>query len=126
MGVIINIDEALKLRTDYNILREPLNEMIKNQQEAWERSNPLDMIYTRSSIDRFQMTYTSSIGFSKAFVETNDYAVGPIFNTVLQPHIVPELSRVPLSLPSKHWKIENSDVPKMMPMRLSNVGMVTL
>ena len=36
MGVIINIDEALKLRTDYNILREPLNEMIKNQQEAWE------------------------------------------------------------------------------------------
>lgn len=81
MGVIINIDEALKLRTDYNILREPLNEMIKNQQEAWERSNPLDMIYTRSSIDRFQMTYTSSIGFSKAFVETNDYAVGPIFNT---------------------------------------------
>lgn len=29
MGVIINIDEALKLRTDYNILREPLNEMIK-------------------------------------------------------------------------------------------------
>ena len=81
MGVIINIDEALKLRTDYNILREPLNEMIKNQQEAWERSNPLDMIYTRSSIDRFQMTYTSSIGFSKAFVETNDYAIGPIFNT---------------------------------------------
>lgn len=81
MGVIINIDEALKLRTDYNILSEPLNEMIKNQQEAWERSNPLDMIYTRSSIDRFQMTYTSSIGFSKAFVETNDYAVGPIFNT---------------------------------------------
>lgn len=81
MGVIINIDEALKLRTDYNILREPLNEMIKNQQEAWEKSNPLDMIYTRSSIDRFQMTYTSSIGFSKAFVETNDYAVGPIFNT---------------------------------------------
>lgn len=39
------------------------------------------MIYTRSSIDRFQTTYTSSIGFSKAFVETNDYAVGPIFNT---------------------------------------------
>lgn len=81
MGVIINIDEALKLRTDYNVLREPLNEMIKNRQEAWEKSNPLDMIYTRSSIDRFQMTYTSSIGFSKAFVETNDYAVGPIFNT---------------------------------------------
>ena len=81
MGMIINIDEALKLRSDYNILREPLNEMLKNKQEAWERQNPIDMIYTRSSIDRFQMTYTSSIGFSKAFVETNDFAVGPIFNT---------------------------------------------
>ena len=81
MGVIINIDEALKLRTDYNILREPLNEMIRNQQEAWERQNPIDMIYTRNSIDRFQTTYVSSIGFGKAFVETNDYAIGPIFNT---------------------------------------------
>lgn len=81
MGVIINIDEALKLRSDYNILREPLNEMIRNKQEAWERENPIDMIYTRNSIDRFQMTYTSSIGFDKAFAETNDFAVGPIFNT---------------------------------------------
>lgn len=81
MGVIINIDEALKLRSDYNILREPLNEMIRNQQEAWERQNPIDMIYTRNTIDRFQTTYVSSIGFGKAFVETNDYAIGPIFNT---------------------------------------------
>ena len=31
--MIINIDEALKLRTEYNILREPLNDMMKNQQE---------------------------------------------------------------------------------------------
>lgn len=81
MGVIINIDEALKLRTDYNVLGEPLNAMIKNKQEAWERENPIDMIYNRSSIDKFQETYTSSIGFDKAFVETNDYAIGPIFNT---------------------------------------------
>lgn len=81
MGVIINIDEALKNRTDYNVLGEPLNAMIKNQQEAWERENPIDMIYVRNSIDKFQETYTSSIGFDKAFVETNDYAIGPIFNT---------------------------------------------
>lgn len=81
MGVIINIDEALKLRSDYNILREPLNEMIRNKQEAWERANPIDMIYVRNSIDRFQVTYTSSIGFGKAFAETNDYAIGPIFNS---------------------------------------------
>lgn len=81
MGVIINIDEALKLRSEYNILREPLNEMIIRQQEAWEKSNPLDMIYNRGTLDRFQRTYVSSIGFDHAFAETNDYAIGPIFNT---------------------------------------------
>lgn len=81
MGVIINIDEALKLRSEYNVLREPLNEMIIRQQEAWEKSNPLDMIYNRGTLDQFQRTYVSSIGFDHAFAETNDYAIGPIFNT---------------------------------------------
>ena len=45
MGVIINIDEALKNRSTYNVLREPLNAMIRNQQEAWERQNPIDLIF---------------------------------------------------------------------------------
>lgn len=81
MGVIINIDEALKLRTDYNVLREPLNSLFIEQQEAWEKKNPLDLIFVRNSIDRFQQTYTSSIGFQHAFAETSDYAIGPIFNT---------------------------------------------
>lgn len=40
MGMIINIDEALKLRSDYNILREPLNEMITRRQEEWEKKIP--------------------------------------------------------------------------------------
>lgn len=81
MGVIINIDEALKLRSEYNILREPLNEMLKNQQEAWEKENPIDLLFARNSISTFQETYTSSIGFDHAFAETSDYAIGPIFNT---------------------------------------------
>ena len=81
MGMIINIDEALRLRSDYNILREPLNEMLRNKQEAWERSNPIDLLFCRGSIGTFQETYTSSIGFAHAFAETSDYAVGPIFNT---------------------------------------------
>lgn len=81
MGVIINIDEALKLRSEYNVLREPLNDMIRNYQEAWERENPIDMIYNRGSINKFQETYVSSIGFDHAFAETNDFAVGPLFNT---------------------------------------------
>lgn len=81
MGMIINIDQALKQRSEYNILREPLNEMLKNKQEAWERQNPIDLLFSRSTISSFQETYTSSIGFAHAFAETGDYSVGPIFNT---------------------------------------------
>ena len=81
MGMIINIDEALKLRTDYNVLKEPLHAMMKDQQEAWEKKNPIDLLFNRGSISSFQETYTSSIGFAHAFTETSDAAVGPIFNT---------------------------------------------
>ena len=79
--MIINIDQALELRTDYNVLKEPLNKMLTDMQEAWEKENPIDFLFKRSTIDRFQQTYTSSIGFDHAFKETSDYAVGPIFNT---------------------------------------------
>lgn len=81
MGMIINIDEALKLRTDFNVLGEPLNLMLKDMQEAWEKKNPIDLLFVRNTIDKFQETYTSSIGFDRAFTETADYAIGPIFNT---------------------------------------------
>lgn len=81
MGLIINIDEALKNRSSYNILREPLNEMIKESQEAWERQNPIDMMFKRTTMDKFQDTYTSDIGFENAFKETSDYSVGDIYNT---------------------------------------------
>ena len=81
MGMIINIDEALKLRTDYNVLREPLNDMLKNMQEAWEGKNPIDLLFNRATISTFQETFTSSIGFDHAFAETGDYQIGPIFNT---------------------------------------------
>ena len=81
MGVIINIDEALKLRAEYNILREPLNEMLRQEQEAWEKKNPIDLLFVRNSISTFQETYVSSVGFDHAFAETSDYAIGPTFNT---------------------------------------------
>ena len=81
MGMIINIDEALKLRTDYNVLKEPLHKMLQDRQEAWEKENPIDFLYVRGNISSFQETYTSSIGFDHAFKEVGDYAVGPIFNT---------------------------------------------
>lgn len=81
MGMIINIDKALELRSDYNVLREPLNDMLMAQQEAWEKKNPIDLLFHRGSISTFQETYTSSIGFDHAFAETSDYNIGPIFNT---------------------------------------------
>ncbi len=81
MGMIINIDEALKLRTEYNVLREPLHAMMQDQQEQWEKKNPIDLMFKRGTLSTFQETYTSSIGFAHAFTETSDYAVGPIFNT---------------------------------------------
>lgn len=81
MGMIINIDQALEQRSEYNILREPLNEMLRNEQEAFERQNPIDFLYSRSSLSTFQETYTSSIGFAHAFSETSDYSNGKIYNT---------------------------------------------
>ena len=81
MGLIINIDEALKQHSRYNVLREPLNQMMQDMQEAWERQNPIDLLFKRGTLDSFQASYTSNIGFDRAFTETSDYAVGPIFNT---------------------------------------------
>lgn len=81
MGMIINVDEGLKQHSRYNMLKEPLHKMMMDEQEAWERENPLDFIYCRGSLSGFQETYSSNIGFDHAFSETGDYAVGPIFNT---------------------------------------------
>lgn len=80
MGMIINIDQALKERSNYNVLQEPLHAMMQAEQEAWEKENPIDLIFVRNTISGFQETYTSSIGFAHAFAETADYSVGPIFN----------------------------------------------
>lgn len=76
MGLHINIAEALKNRDDYNILREPINDMLKRKQEAWEQKNPIDLLFKRGTLSSFQETYTSSIGFQHAFAETSDYAGG--------------------------------------------------
>lgn len=80
MGMIINIDRALKEKSHYNVLREPLHQMMQAEQEAWEKENPIDLLFVRNSISSFQETYTSSIGFAHAFTETSDFNIGPIFN----------------------------------------------
>lgn len=55
--------------------------MMQDMQEAWEKKNPIDLIFKRGTLSGFQESYTSSIGFAHAFTETSDFAVGPIFNT---------------------------------------------
>lgn len=81
MAMIINIAEALSNRADYNVLREPINDMLKSKQEAFEKKNPIDLLFKRGTLSQFQETYTSSIGFEHAFAETGDYAIAPTFNT---------------------------------------------
>lgn len=81
MGMIINIDQALKNNAEFNVLGEPLHQMLRDRQEAWEKENPIDLLFVRGTLSTFQETYSSSIGFAHAFAETGDYAVGPIFNT---------------------------------------------
>jgi hypothetical protein len=54
--------------------------MMRDEQEAWEKSNPIDLLFVRGTLNSFQETYTSSIGFDHAFAETSDFNVGPIFN----------------------------------------------
>ena len=78
--MIINIDRALEEKSHYNVLKEPLHAMMMAEQEAWEKENPIDLLFVRSTISGFQETYTSSVGFAHAFAETSDYNIGPIFN----------------------------------------------
>ena len=79
-GVIINHDQALKQREDFNLLYEPIEEMIKGVVEAWEKNDPLEPLFVRDSIDRLQKTYSSSIGYDQVMAESADYSVGELSN----------------------------------------------
>lgn len=79
-GVIINHDQALRQREDFNLLYEPIEEMIKGVVEAWEKDDPLEPLFVRDSIDRLQKTYSSSIGYDQVMAESADYAVGELSN----------------------------------------------
>jgi hypothetical protein len=79
-GIAFNIDTGLDNRHDFNVLNEPIKDLMNKLVETWQRENPLAMFYTFATMKGFQDTYTSSIGFANAFAETGDYAVAPIFN----------------------------------------------
>lgn len=77
---IINIDEALKLPQQFNILMNALDELYIKRQEEFQKSNPLKEIYQMVSLDRFQKSFGSSTGFKQAFEQTVDYAAYPGFS----------------------------------------------
>lgn len=79
-GLIMNIDVGLKDATWFNILNDPIEKLMQDTVEQFEKDNPIGHIFAYRTIDVFQKTYRSNIGFSKAFEETNDFAVGPLFN----------------------------------------------
>lgn len=79
-GVIINHDQALKQREDFNLLYEPIEDMVKSLVEAWEKNDPLEPLFVRDSIDRLQKTYSSSIGYDQVMSESANYAVGELSN----------------------------------------------
>ena len=79
---IFNIDEALRKPTKYKVLNE-INEamdmLYASRQELFEKDNPLRQIYNKVSLDRFQRSYNSGIGFKQAFEQTTDFSIYPGF-----------------------------------------------
>lgn len=76
-----NIDEALKLPQTFNVLHNALDELYAKRQEEFQKNNPLKEIYKTVSLNQFQKSFGSSIGFKKAFERTVDYAAYPSFST---------------------------------------------
>lgn len=78
---IINIDEALKLPQTFKVLMGALDELYAKRQEEFQKSNPLKEIYQTVSLNQFQKSFGSSLGFKKAFERTVDYAAYPGFSS---------------------------------------------
>lgn len=78
---IFNIDEAIKLPQKFNVLMDALDELYVKRQEEFQKSNPLKEIYQTVSLNQFQKSFGSSIGFKQAFEQTVDYAAYPGFSS---------------------------------------------
>lgn len=76
-----NIDEALKMPQTFNVLMNAMDELYAKRQEEFQKSNPLKEIYQTVSLNQFQKSFGSSIGFKQAFERTVDYAAYPGFSS---------------------------------------------
>jgi len=83
MGMIIGMNEALKNRKDWDILREMsggLNPMLLKMQEAWEKDNPIPKIFASGTLGGYQETFISGGGFGRVMNENGESGVSKIHN----------------------------------------------
>lgn len=78
--MIININEALARRADFNLLHEPLVIRLDTLEEEWKKKNPIDLLFNRTTLDRLQETRTSAVGYDKVMSEMADGGVPKISN----------------------------------------------
>lgn len=74
-----NIDETLRLPQIFNVMHNALDELYAKRDEEFQKSNPLKEIYKVVTLNQFQKSFGSSIGFKQAFKQTVDYASYPGF-----------------------------------------------
>lgn len=74
-----NIDKALELPQEFNVLMNALDDLYAKRQEEFQKDNPLKQIYKTVPLNQFQKTFGSSTGFKQAFEQTVDYAAYPGF-----------------------------------------------
>lgn len=91
MGVIFNIQEAIRNKAGFNVLQEPLKMLFTREVEAFEKSSIINKIFTTLKLDSFQDEYktnTTMDGFEPgsdmepAKISDFEDAYGVVFRSV--------------------------------------------
>lgn len=91
MGVIFNIQEAIRNKAGFNVLQEPLKMLFTKEVEAFEKASIIDKIFTTLKLDSFQEEYktnTTMDGFEPgadmepAKISDFEDAYGVVFRSV--------------------------------------------
>jgi hypothetical protein len=81
MGRIVEMSLALEQSQTYNVLNETLNELIPSTIENFQKDNPLPKLYVEGTLDKYQESFTDSLGFNRVTYESTDLDEAPISNT---------------------------------------------
>ena len=89
MAVIFNIDEAIQ-RSVFNVYDLPIQMLLTNEIEAWEKESKLSKVFVMRTTDRYQEEYHSSSGMDgfsptadmePAHLSDFDEGYGKVFKT---------------------------------------------